>query len=159
MPKSQQKILCCYSCKCFIYQNVLFKGGNKMISNIKWLVTVFFVLISDVVKSPVPNILKTMELSFLKLLHSIKNILETREQRLPGSDCLLKLLSLRQGRLWGASVRNSTHDKVMQQSSDGKADQTSGFSPGISWACTPKNKNLPAFPLFWYSLEKVNSGL
>ena len=32
----------------------------------------------------------------------------------------------------GASVRNSTHDKVMQQSSDGKADQTSGFSPGIS---------------------------
>ena len=23
----------------------------------------------------------------------------------------------------------------------------------------PKNKNLPAFPLLWYSLEKVNSGL
>ena len=94
--------------------------------------TLFFVLISDVVESPVPNILKTMELSFLKLLHSIKNILETREQRPLGSDCLLKLLSLRQGRLRGASVRNSAHDKVMQQSSDGKADQTSGFSPGIS---------------------------
>ena len=71
MPKSQHKILCCYSCKFFIYQNVLFKGGNKMISNIKWLVTLFFVLISDVIESPVPNILQTMELSFLKLLHSI----------------------------------------------------------------------------------------
>ena len=32
----------------------------------------------------------------------------------------------------GASVRNSTHDKVMRQSSDGKANQTSGFPPGIS---------------------------
>ena len=32
----------------------------------------------------------------------------------------------------GASVRNSTHDKVMRQSSDGKANQTSGFSPGMS---------------------------
>ena len=59
----------------------------------------------------------------------------------------------------GASVRNPTGDKVMWQSSDGEANQTSGFPPGISWACTPKNKNLPAFPLFWYSLEKVNSGL
>ena len=37
----------------------------------------------------------------------------------------------------GASVRNSTRDKVMQQSSDGKANQTSGFPPGISWASTP----------------------
>ena len=34
-------------------------------------------------------------------------------------------------------------------------DQTSGVPPGISWASTPpKNRNLPAFPLFWYSLEK-----
>ena len=32
----------------------------------------------------------------------------------------------------GASVRNSTRDKVMRQSSDGKANQTSGFPPGIS---------------------------
>ena len=32
----------------------------------------------------------------------------------------------------GASVRNSTLDKVMRQSSDGKANQTSGFPPGIS---------------------------
>ena len=41
----------------------------------------------------------------------------------------------------------------------GKANQASGFSPGISWACTPTNKNLTAFPLFWHTLEKVNSGL
>ena len=46
------------------------------------------------------------------------------------------------------------------KSSDGKANQSSGFPPGISWASTPpKNKNLPAFPLFWYSLEKVKSRL
>ena len=32
----------------------------------------------------------------------------------------------------GASMRNSTRDKVMRQSSDGKANQTSGFPPGIS---------------------------
>ena len=32
----------------------------------------------------------------------------------------------------GASVRNPTRDKVMRQSSDGKANQTSGFLPGIS---------------------------
>ena len=32
----------------------------------------------------------------------------------------------------GASMRNSTRDKVMWQSSDGKANQTSGFPPGIS---------------------------
>ena len=32
----------------------------------------------------------------------------------------------------GASVRNSTRDKVMRQSSDGKANQTSGSPPGIS---------------------------
>ena len=62
--------------------------------------------------------------------------------------------------LQGASVRNSTRDNVMRQSSDGKANQTSGFPPGISWASTPqKNKNLSAFPFFWYSLEKVKSGL
>ena len=54
-----------------------------------------------------------------------------------------------------ASVRNSTHDKVMQQSSDGKANQTSGFPPGISWACTPKNKNLPASNILW---KKSNQG-
>ena len=65
----------------------------------------------------------------------------------------------KQQSLLGARVRNSTCDKVMQQSSDGKANQTSGFPPGISWACTPQNKNLPAFPLFWYSLEKIKSGL
>ena len=35
-------------------------------------------------------------------------------------------------RLPGASVRNSTCDKVMRQNSDGKANQTSGFPPGIS---------------------------
>ena len=29
----------------------------------------------------------------------------------------------------GASVRNSTHDEVMRQSSDGKAKQNSGFLP------------------------------
>ena len=69
-----------------IYANSLFtrmcylKEVIKMISNIKWLVTLFFVLISDVIESPVPNILKTMKLSFLKLLYSIKDILETREQ-------------------------------------------------------------------------------
>ena len=38
----------------------------------------------------------------------------------------------RKGRVPGASVRNSTCDKVMWQSSDGKANQTSGFLPGIS---------------------------
>ena len=32
----------------------------------------------------------------------------------------------------GASVRNSTRDKAMWKSSDGKANQTSGFPPGIS---------------------------
>ena len=43
----------------------------------------------------------------------------------------------RKDRVPGASVRNSTCDKVMWQSSDGKANQTSGFLPGISWASTP----------------------
>ena len=38
----------------------------------------------------------------------------------------------RKDRVPGASVRNSTRDKVMRQSSDGKANQTSGFPPGIS---------------------------
>ena len=38
----------------------------------------------------------------------------------------------RRGQLPGASMRNSTRDKVMRQSSDGKANQTSGFPPGIS---------------------------
>ena len=42
-------------------------------------------------------------------------------------NCTMKL-----GGLPGASVRNSTRDKVMRQSSDGKANQTSGFPPGIS---------------------------
>ena len=42
-----------------------------------------------------------------------------------------------EGGLPGPSVRNSTRDKVMRQSSDGKANQTSGFPPGISWASTP----------------------
>ena len=32
----------------------------------------------------------------------------------------------------GTSVRNSTHYKVMRHSSDGKANETSGFPPGIS---------------------------
>ena len=43
----------------------------------------------------------------------------------------------------------------------GKASQASGFPPGISWACTPKIRiYLPCtFPLFWHTLEKVNSGL
>ena len=41
------------------------------------------------------------------------------------------------GGLWngdmpGASMKNSIRDKFMQQSSDGKANQTSGFPPGIS---------------------------
>ena len=44
---------------------------------------------------------------------------------------------IRGRRMLGASVRNSTRDKVMRQSSDGKANQTSGFPPGISWASTP----------------------
>ena len=35
------------------------------------------------------------------------------------------------------SNKDSTRDKVMWQSSDGKANQTSGFPPGISWASTP----------------------
>ena len=55
------------------------------------------------------------------------------------SDPLEKTLMLgriggrrRRGQLPGASVRNSTRDKVMRQSSDGKANQTSGFPPGIS---------------------------
>ena len=43
----------------------------------------------------------------------------------------------------------------------GKVSQASGFPPGISWACTPKIRiYLPCtFPLFWHTLEKVNSGL
>ena len=32
----------------------------------------------------------------------------------------------------GASVKNPTRDKVMWQSSDGKANQTSGYPPGRS---------------------------
>ena len=56
----------------------------------------------------------------------------------------------------GASVRNPACDKVMRQNSDGKANQTSGFPPGISWASTPKNQSLPALLcyafhlLFWH---------
>ena len=50
--------------------------------------------------------------------------------KIPGTGSLV-------GCLPGASVRNSTHHKIMRQSSDGKANQTSGFPPGISWASTP----------------------
>lgn len=42
--------------------------------------TLFFVLILDVIENPVPNMLKNMELSFLKFVHSIQNILQTKEQ-------------------------------------------------------------------------------
>ena len=44
----------------------------------------------------------------------------------------LRNRTMKLGGLPGASVRNSTRDKVMRQSSDGKANQTSGFPPGIS---------------------------
>ena len=50
--------------------------------------------------------------------------------------------------LTGASVRNSTRDKVMRQSSDGKANQTWNFPLEFPEHPPPKNKNLPAFPLF-----------
>ena len=43
-----------------------------------------------------------------------------------------------------------------------RSSQISGFPPGISWACNPQNKNMPAllyctFPLSWHTLEKVIS--
>ena len=60
----------------------------------------------------------------------------------------------------GSNVRNSTHDKVMRQSSDGKANQTSGFPPGISWASNPLKIRIcllfHSSDILW---KKVNSGL
>ena len=47
--------------------------------------------------------------------------LKDHDSKLPAFQCLP-----------GASVRNPTGDKVMWQSSDGEANQTSGFPPGIS---------------------------
>lgn len=38
-----------------------------MISNIKWLVTLFFVLISDVIKSPVPKYFENHGIVILKV--------------------------------------------------------------------------------------------
>ena len=58
-----------------------------------------------------------------------------------------------------ASMRNSTRDKVMRQSSDGKANQTSGFPPGIFWASTPEKIRI--CPLFHSSdilWKKSNQG-
>ena len=64
----------------------------------------------------------------------------------------------------GASVKNPTCDKVMQQRPDGQGESGLRFSPWYFPSMYPQNKNLPdllycTFPLFWHSLEKVNSGL
>ena len=53
-------------------------------------------------------------------------------RRVDSLEKTLMLGGIRGRRMLGASVRNSTRDKVMRQSSDGKANQTSGFPPGIS---------------------------
>ena len=60
----------------------------------------------------------------------------------------------------GASVRNPTRDNVTQQRSDGQGWVGSQVFP-LAFpehvpAPTPPNKNPPAFPLFWHSLEKVS---
>ena len=60
----------------------------------------------------------------------------------------------------GASVRNPTCDKVMRQRSDVQRRVRSQVFPlAFPEHVPPQNKNLPAFPLFCHSLEKVNSGL
>ena len=66
--------------------------------------------------------------------------IQKQDITLPTKICLVKAMAFPvvvYGCMPGASVRNSTCDKVMWQSSDGKANQTSGFPPGISWASTP----------------------
>lgn len=45
--------------------------------NIKWLVTLSIIFMSDIIKNLVPNTLTHMEVSFLKLVYSEQNILET----------------------------------------------------------------------------------
>ena len=51
--------------------------------------------------------------------------------------------------LLGASVRNPTHDKVMRQRSDVQGRVRSQVFPlEFPEHPPPKNKNLPAFPLF-----------
>ena len=77
-----------------------------------------------------------ISLSFFTFhFHSLEKEVATHSSvlawRIPGTGRLV-------GCLPGASVRNSTHHKIMRQSSDGKANQTSGFPPGISWASTPQ---------------------
>ena len=53
----------------------------------------------------------------------------------------------------GASVRNSTRDKVMQQSSDGKLIRPQVFPLEFPEHPPPqKNKNLPAFVLCFSTL-------
>ena len=65
--------------------------------------------------------------------------------------------------LVAGSQREESH-KVMQQRPDGQGKSGLRLSPWYFLSMYPKNKNLPAllyctFPLFWHSLEKVNSGL
>ena len=58
----------------------------------------------------------------------------------------------------GASTGDPTHDKVMQKSLTGKADQDSKGSPGSARASTPKPESVCLLFAILYSSD-VNGGL
>ena len=79
-----------------------------------------------------------------KAMSNLDSMLKSRDITLPKKACLVKAMvfpvvmhgceswtikkaECQRTDVPGASVRNSTRDKVMRQSSDGKANQTSGF--------------------------------
>ena len=77
---------------------------------------------------------------------------------------------LRKEENWKAAGNQCEESHPWQRSWGRKPDKTqrrdlaSGVPPEFSWTSTSKNQSLPAllycaFPLFWHSLEKVNSGL